>query len=200
MGITERRVRQRNALRREILDAATEMFAEQGFERVSMRKLAERVEYSPTAIYLHFRDKEALFHAVCEEAFGRLIRRLEKQRQKHADDPLGCLKAGLLEYIDFGLKHPDHYMVAFMNRSNVREQPFEGSAGEQAFSFLRRTVADGVAAGVFRPIDVELTSQVLWMSVHGLVSLLVAKEGFPFAPRRALEEELLATLVRGLVR
>ena len=200
MGITERRARERTSLRREILDAATEMFAEQGFEQVSMRKLAERVEYSPTAIYLHFRDKEALFHAVSDEAFGRLVRRLEKQRQRFDRDALGCLKAGLREYIEFGLKHPDHYIVAFMTRGQAGARPFKGSAGEEAFGYMRRAVSDCVEARLFRKIDVELTSQVLWMSVHGLVSLLVAKEGFPFAPKRALIDELIDTLVRGLLK
>lgn len=187
-------------MRREILDAATAMFAEHGFEQVSMRKLAERVEYSPTAIYLHFRDKEALFYAVSEETFGQLVRRLRKQRQRHEDDALGGLKAGLREYIEFGLKHPDHYMVAFMSRGHVGAHRFEGSVAEEAFGYLRRAVSDCVEGGLFRPIHVELTSQVLWMSIHGLVSLLVAKEGFPFAPKAALIDELIETLVRGLVK
>lgn len=176
------------------------MFAEHGFEQVSMRKLAERVEYSPTAIYLHFRDKDALFHAVSEETFAKLVRRLRKQRQQHEGDALGGLKAGLKEYIEFGLKHPDHYMVAFMSRGHEGAPRFEGSVAEEAFGYLRRAVGDAVEAGLFRRIDVERTAQVLWMSVHGLVSLLVAKAGFPFAPRAALIDELIETLVRGLVK
>lgn len=176
------------------------MFAEHGFEQVSMRKLAERVEYSPTAIYLHFRDKEALFHAVSEETFGQLVRRLRKRRQQYQQDPLEGLKAGLQEYIAFGLKHPDHYMVAFMSRGHVDAPRFEGSVAQEAFGYLRRAVSEGVEAGLFRPINPELTAQVLWMSVHGLVSLLVAKEGFPFAPKAALVDELVETLVRGLVK
>lgn len=199
MGIAERRARQRSSLRQDILDAATVMFAEQGFEQVSMRKLAERVEYSPTAIYLHFRDKEALFHAVSEAAFGRLVARLERQRRKFAGDPLGNLRAGLAEYIDFGLKHPDHYMVAFMSRART-QHPFAGSAGEEAFGYLRRAIAECVAAGLLRPLHVELAAQVLWMSVHGLVSLLVAKKEFPFAPRKVLVDELLETLLRGIAK
>ncbi|MFM7142200.1 MAG: helix-turn-helix domain-containing protein [Alphaproteobacteria bacterium] len=73
MGIAERRARQKSSLRDTILAAARQMFIEDGYEAVSMRKLAERIEYSPTAIYLHFADKDALFRTVCDETFARLV-------------------------------------------------------------------------------------------------------------------------------
>jgi AcrR family transcriptional regulator len=71
MGIRERRARQKSSLRRQILDAARQMFAEEGYERVSMRRLAARIEYSPTAIYLYFKDKDELFRAICDETSRR---------------------------------------------------------------------------------------------------------------------------------
>src|SRR5512139_3820069 len=99
MGTAERRARQKASLRGEILDAARRMFADEGYEAVSMRRLAERIEYSPTTIYLYFEDKAELFHAVCDETFGKLVRRLERQRRLHAGDPVDGLRAGLREYI-----------------------------------------------------------------------------------------------------
>ena len=79
------------SLRGEILDAARRMFAEEGNEQVSMRRLAERIEYSPTTIYLYFEDKDDLFRAVCDETFGKLVRRLERHRRQHEADPVaGC--------------------------------------------------------------------------------------------------------------
>lgn len=200
MGIAQRRERERNSLRQDIMDAATTMFAEEGFERVSMRKLADRVEYSPTAIYLHFRDKDALFQAVCEAAFKQLVVRLDKQRRKFAGDPLANLRAGLKAYIEFGLKHPDQYMVAFMSRAHGAQVPFEASAGAEAFGYLQRAVTECIEAKIFRSVHPELTAQVLWMSVHGLVSLLIAKAGFPFAPKAALIEAQLDLLLDGLAR
>lgn len=200
MGITERRARQKHSLRQEILDAARQMFAEEGFERVSMRRLAERIEYSPTAIYLHFEDKEDLFKAVSDETFGKLVQRLEKQRRQLAGDPLACLRAGLREYIEFGLRYPEHYMVTFMQRPRQESlEDFEASIGKEAFRYLSRAVADCVTAGLFRKIDIEVTSQVLWVSVHGLVSLLIVKKAFPFAPRAVLIDEQVDTLIRGLM-
>src|ERR1044071_2679340 len=72
MGVKERREREKTETREIILDAARELFITHGYEGVSMRKIAEKIEYSPTAIYVHFADKEALFHQLCQEDFGRL--------------------------------------------------------------------------------------------------------------------------------
>ena len=200
MGTAERRARKKASLRGEILDAARRMFADEGYEQVSMRRLAERIEYSPTTIYLYFEDKDDLFRAVCEETFSKLVRRLEKHRRQHEGDPVAWLRAGLREYIEFGLKHPEHYTVTFMRR--MREESaaqFDTSVGKDAFDILRQAVAACIAAGRFREMDPEVAAQVLWMSVHGLVALLVAKKGFPFAPRLVLIEEQLETIVRGML-
>ena len=105
MGSIERRERQKENLRREILDAAREMFIDEGYEAVSMRKIANRIEYSPTTIYLYFKDKSELFNQLCEETFAQLAQRLENLHRKHSD-PLDYLRAGLRCYIDFGLKNP----------------------------------------------------------------------------------------------
>ena len=77
---------------------------------------------------------------------------------------------------------------------------FEGSVGQEAFGYLHRGVADCVDAGLFRPLRMEITAQVLWVSVHGLVSLLIAKKGFPFATKAVLIDELVETLVGGLLK
>ncbi len=199
MGIAERRARHKTSLRRRILDAAREMFAREGYAAVSMRKLAQRIEYSPTAIYLHFEDKDDLFRAVCDETFVGLVKRLAKQRRDLGADPLACLEAGLHEYIVFGLKHPEHYIVTFLQPMRGDSPAgFAGSPGDKAFGYLRQAVADCVAAGVIRPTPVEETAQVLWMAIHGLVSLLVAKPGFPFADARALAARQVDLLIRGL--
>jgi len=201
MGIVERKARHQQSLRDEILEHARRLFVEEGYDGVSMRKLAERIEYSPTTIYLYFKDKEALFEAICDETFGRLVQRLEKQRRTHDGNPLAYLRAGLREYIDFGLKHPEHYMVTFMRRrADETPEDFAGSAGERAFDILRGAVRDCANAGLLRPVNPEVAAQVLWMGIHGLVSLLVAKTGFPFAPRAALIEEEVETLIRGMVK
>src|SRR5271168_4346283 len=75
MGVQERRAREKKELRDEILDAARDLFLREGYENVSMRKIAEKIEYSPTTIYLYFQDKSELLDCICEETFARLVRK-----------------------------------------------------------------------------------------------------------------------------
>src|SRR5579863_9246935 len=75
MGVQERRAREKKELRQEILDAARDLFVREGFENVSMRKIAEKIEYSATTIYLYFQDKAELLDCICEETLDRLVRK-----------------------------------------------------------------------------------------------------------------------------
>ena len=86
MGVLERRAREKSETRDKILDAARELFITHGYEGVSMRKVAEKIEYSPTAIYVHFADKEDLFHQLCQEDFARLAQVF--QNSAMSPDPL----------------------------------------------------------------------------------------------------------------
>ena len=198
MGTTDRRQRHRASLRREILDAASQLFVEEGYHRLTMRRLAERIEYSPTTIYLHFKDKHELLGAICEETFSRLEGKLERL-QKTAGTPLGRLRDGLRTYIEFGLAHPNQYLVTFMGPSpGLEEGAVEGSAGSRAFTSLRAAVSACEASGDLHPADVDTTAQALWAAVHGLTSLLITQRGFPFAARAALVDHTVDTMIAGL--
>lgn len=201
MTIKDRRTREKQALRRKILDAARELFVTEGYEQVTMRKIAQRIDYSPTTIYLYFEDKEDLLRAICDEAFGKLVRRLQKLKEWHPDDPVAALRTGLHEYAEFGLKNPEHYRLVFLQKTHTDPTAsFAGSAGEQAFEFLRQRVAGCVTAGLFAPVDVETTAQSLWAAVHGVVALFVVENPFPFVSREALVNQTIDTMIAGLRR
>ena len=198
MGSIERRERQKENLRREILDAAREMFIDEGYEAVSMRKIANRIEYSPTTIYLYFKDKSELFNQLCEETFAQLAQRLENLHRKHSD-PLDYLRAGLRCYIDFGLKNPNHYTITFiMSPKDSGEYSFENSNGARTFGSLRAAVAACVEAGKFREVDVDTAAQGFWAAIHGVTSLLIAHKDFPFVARKQLIDFTIETMIEGL--
>ena len=203
MGVHERRARQKDFLRQEILRAASELFVREGYENVSMRRIADRIEYSPTTIYLYFQDKAELLENVCSETFARLVKRLSRIEEQTAD-PLECLKRGLLTYIEFGLENPDHYRATFMmpipaGLHRDKKQPRGGSPpGMQAFSFLRRGVAGCIEKSKLPALDVELASQTLWAGIHGITSLLITHSGFPWAKRERLIQSMVNTLLAGL--
>ena len=146
MGVQERKAREKQELRQEILDAARELFVEQGYEAVSMRKIADRIEYSPTTIYLYFEDKAELFECLCGETFEKLIVELDKISPT---DPVEGFRAGLRRYIEFGTAHPAHYRITFMTPLKG-ECPGGGKhktdPGERAFECLRNSLAACVAA------------------------------------------------------
>lgn len=202
MGVTERRARQKKFLRQEILDAAGELFVRYGYENVSMRRIAEKIEYSPTTIYLHFKDKAELLDQVCHETFGRLANVLA-HIQDQPTGPLERLKRGLLAYIKFGLENPHQYRATFMiplpKEIAVLKHAKADSPGMQAFDFLRRSVSACVASGEFRKLDIELVSQTLWAGIHGVTSLLITHaEVFPWVGREKVIHSMVDTLVAGL--
>ena len=202
MGVKERKARQKKFLRQEILDAASELFVKDGYENVSMRRIAEKIEYSPTTIYLYFKDKSELLEQVCQETFARLSQVLTRL-QEQPGDPVERLKRGLIAYIKFGLENPHHYRATFMmpipEGFDAEKHAKADSAGMQAFDFLRRSVSDCISAGKFRKVDPELVSQTFWAGIHGVTSLLIIEcEGFPWVGVDQLIHSMVDTLVEGV--
>src|SRR6185503_3432618 len=94
----------REVLRRAILDAAREAFVQDGYEGVSMRKLAERVGCSHGNLYLHFKDKEALFDCLVEESFDQLAEGLHRiVESAKRDDPVELIRKLGRAYVEFGV-------------------------------------------------------------------------------------------------
>src|SRR5271165_506722 len=112
MGVKERRAREKSETRDKILDAARELFLSEGYEGVSMRRLAEKIEYSPTAIYVYFADKSQLFHELCREDFAHLQDVVTSSAMP--TDPIARLRQIGRNYVDFGLRYPNHYKFIFM--------------------------------------------------------------------------------------
>lgn len=192
-----RREQHKQELRRVILDAAREIFAREGYESFSMRKLAAKIEYSPGSIYLHFKNKEELFETLVEESFERLLQALNKIKNGHAeDDPAEALKKGLRAYVDFGLRNPNDYRFAFLLRRPVVKRPYRV---HPAFGAMRHMVGRCVEEKRFRAVDVETTSQALWAAVHGITSLLIQRPTFPWVGRKRVIEEVIDNAVDSLM-
>ena len=202
MGSKQRREREKEELRQEILDAARELFVQEGYENVSMRRIAEKIEYSPTTIYLYFDDKVSLLYAICEETFAKLAKRMETIA-KDADDPVRALKKGCRAYVDFGLKYPNHYKVTFINhpehprddKRHLKEQ----SMGMRAYGNLRAAVEACIKAKKFRETNVDAVTQMVWAGGHGVTSLLITMPGFPWVKKNELIDLMIDTLVDGLM-
>jgi AcrR family transcriptional regulator len=199
VGIAERREREKEGLRRRILDAARELFMRHGYERVTMRAIAEAIEYSPTAIYQHFADKDALVDALCSEDFSTLLGAISGEALPA--DPIARIRALGLAYAQFGLTHPNHYRFMFMTPIKPHEHDEQDDPGLQSYLMLREAVEQGIAQGRLRDVGVDTAAQVLWASIHGAVALLVAypPDCFPHAPAAPdLVEQVVDNGLRGL--
>ena len=206
MGVKERRAREKSETRDKILDAARELFINEGYEAVSMRKLAEKIEYSPTAIYLHFADKEELFHELCHEDFARLAEVFQSSAMPL--DPVERLRFIGQTYVDFGTRYPNHYKLMFMTTHppaelNDEDCEIKGNPEVDAYAFLKLSVQQAIDAGKFRAGlgDAELVSQTMWAAVHGVISLNIAKSHDNWVDWRSLEERanlMLDTVLHGL--
>jgi AcrR family transcriptional regulator len=215
MGTKERREREKENLRQEILDAARQLFLRNGYENVSMRQIAKKIEYSPTTIYLYFKNKSELFHSLCEETFAKLDKELEgivkidrdpasrpRKGMKASIDPVLCLRKGAEAYIRFGLRYPHHYRLLFLTAHPQEEHPefqFKGSAGEKSFRYLLEIISLGIEQGKFRKSDPMLLAQASWAVMHGITSLLINQMDFPWVDKEALIQGVVETLVRGVV-
>lgn len=206
MGIKERREREKAELRDKILVAARELFVEEGFDAVTMRKIAERIEYSPTALYLHFETKDEILRVLCDEDFRALAGHFAGIAA--LPDPIERLRAAGHAYVQFGLQFPNHYRLMFMTphpRQEAEESAIaKGDPDQDSYAFLKGILAECVELGLFRPElqDVELLAQVVWAAVHGVVSIEIAKcnddwvDWRPFAVRA---DFLLDALLNGLL-
>ena len=195
MGTPERRSRAKTELRRKILDAAITLFIEEGYENVSMRKLADRIEYAPSTIYLHFRDKVDLVASICAEAFSELDRRLDAIIGKGLP-PLVTLRQCLREYIQFGLDHPAYYTFVFCTPPAVKDFDAIRVCAVGSFQRLRTGVQSCMDHGDMPVGDVESISQTTWLFIHGVTAGLVVDCGFPFIERERLINEALDRVLR----
>jgi AcrR family transcriptional regulator len=208
MGVKERREREKLETREKILDAARELFMAEGYDGVSMRKIASRIEYTPTAIYDYFKDKDELFLEICHEDFRRLAHSLIGLAQ--VADPVERLRKIGPAYIEFGYKHPNHYRTMFMTpHPPILEEEAalagKGNPEEDAYEFLRATVEEAMKAGAFRKElkDPDLVSQTLWAGVHGVISLQIAKCDDAWVPWRPLKkrvELMIESQLHGLLK
>jgi AcrR family transcriptional regulator len=200
MGTRERQEREREIVRRAIVDAARELFVAEGYGKVSMRKIAERIEYSPAAIYSYFPSKDDIFYALAEEGFRLLCDGLPKDREEPAD-PLTFLRRALHGLYRFSQAHPEYYALMFLDRA----VPTLKGAGDRIPLFaemvkhmqnaMRRCIDEGVFPGATNPVAVF---EVLKTAVHGAATATVCGRLRPGVKGDALAHDIIEITIAGL--
>jgi AcrR family transcriptional regulator len=172
MGVTERKERHKEDLRKEILTAAKELFTEKGFEATSIRAIAEKIEYSPATIYLYYKDKNEIVHSLHREGFKLLVSHFEVLN--HISHPFERLKGMGRAYLQFATQNPDIYQLLFIMKEPLKHVANcfeEWDEGDRAFDILLKTVGECQAAGYFSGLDKTFLSFSIWSTMHGLCTL-----------------------------
>ena len=212
MGTKERRERERDQMRTRILDAARELFAMQGYDAVSMRKIAEAIEYSPTAIYAHFKDKAELMRELCDEDFGRMAE--GNRRVFEIDDPVERIRQLGYHYIRFAVSHPNHFRLMFMTKPSCEiemteeemKQAGHGDPNQDGYALLRLCVRQAMEQKRLRDelSDVDVVTQLLWSGVHGVAALHICRsedeKWCPWLGAEKLSREMIDLIFRGVLK
>jgi AcrR family transcriptional regulator len=199
MGTKERHQRERDRLSDAILAAARELFVAEGYRNVSMRKIADRIEYSPAAIYSYFPSKDDIFFALAEEGFMKMAVHIGGAVEP-ATDPLERLRRGLWAFYEFSKSDPEYFELMFLDRSVPSiSQDF------QRFDFFQATTARAEAdiqacvnAGLFsKTLNPPAALHVLWVGMLGAATIRLAQRLAPGEDADALAHDVIASLLAG---
>lgn len=176
MGVKERKERDRQEMRDQILKSAHQLFLDKGFDEVSIRNIAEAIEYSPATIYLYFKDKNEIVHALHQDGFKLLNQHFQPLAK--FEQPFERLIEIGKAYIKFATQNPGVYELLFM-RSEPMEHVSdsldeEWREGDRAFDFFLQTVIQCQAHGYFKGLHPHSFSMVMWSFIHGLCSLRIS--------------------------
>ncbi len=172
--VTTRREREREQMRQLITDAARRLFVTEGYDQVTVRRIAEAIEYTPGAIYSYFEDKDAILHALHRQGFEDLMREMVAATQAVAargGSPLDQVQALGEAYLAFAVANPEMYDLMFVAQAPVRADPAQWPEGGRAFDVVRALVRTALDGGWIRPGDPEAIAFMLWSACHGMVTL-----------------------------
>ena len=203
MGIKERQERDREAVRRAILDAARDLFVTEGYQNVSIRKIAERIEYSPAAIYGYFPSKDDIFFALAEEGFRLLGHPGDARRPERTDalEPLDCVREMFWHIYEFSREHPEYFALMFVDRHVPRI-----SREYERFAFVRDMKRDVIAhiqacvdaQALPATVDASVACRMLTMAALGVGAMRLTDRLGPPEQADDLARDVLNALLAGL--
>lgn len=199
MPTTARERRHANTSRL-ILDAARRIVHQQGLQALSMRLIAEQIDYSPAGLYEYFDSKEAIIQALCLEGHQRL--RDHMRRALTGGSPREELLAIGLAYIEFATSEPDYFLLMF-STSPAEADLQQFISEDSSYPILLQVIQQGVAAGDFhtRPsYGVQEIAYSAWALVHGIAMLRITYLGSFNLDFESIDRETLGTFGRGLSR
>jgi AcrR family transcriptional regulator len=187
--------------RAEILEAAERIFVAEGYEGATIRKIADEVGVSSTALYMHFRDKDEILQEICLGAM-KVMLEANSDIAARPVDSVTRVRLMLEAYIRMGLEHPNAYRLVFCVAQRAAlggKESATAEIGSQVYARYSGVVREIAAEGRLRAGDADSASQALWAACHGLVAMMINRPNFEWAPAEALASLMLEGLLYGLV-
>jgi len=170
MGIKERRLREKEEVRSTILTAGWRLVKEEGWESLSIRKIADAIEYSIPVIYDHFENKEAILEEFGKEGFKVLTKKLKKAKEKH-QRPADQLKAIAEAYWDFAMKNTEHYQLMYGVGMACCEGEHCMSEQTESRELIAEPISELISKGKHPQANPCLKYHTFWSIMHGLISI-----------------------------
>jgi AcrR family transcriptional regulator len=185
MGVAERKKKEKKEMRALILDTAMRLFLEKGYEKVTIRGIAEEIEYSPATIYLYFKDKNDMLFDLHTEGFERFYR--HQQTILTIKDPWKRLRQHARVYMSFALENPEFYDLMFIMRGPAEKikADREWDAGMRSYDFLRENIRECMDAGYMPKTDLDVAAFAIWSFTHGMAALII-RQRCSMIPKEAL--------------
>ncbi|MBT9472169.1 MAG: TetR/AcrR family transcriptional regulator [Pseudomonadota bacterium] len=188
--------------RAEILEAAERIFVAEGYDGATIRKIADEVGVSSTALYMHFPDKSCILLEICQGTIRQLLER-NAEMASMPMDAANRVKLMLESYMRWGLDHPNAYELVFSNVRHItavmQDEMTTADLGAQCYEIFSDVVREIAAQGRLRTGSADSAAQALWAPCHGVVALMVNRPNFGWAPTEELIEVTLDGLMYGLV-
>ena len=199
MGIVERKIRHKEETRASILEAAWQIVLTEGWQYLSIRKIADAIEYSVPVIYNHFENKDSILLEFTQEGFEKLSDVLILARDQHIH-PVDQLKAIGNAYWDFAFDHKEYYQLMFGLGIPACETVKQISEMKSMTTILIGSIKDVISSGNNPEVDFFLKFHTYWSILHGLVSIQMIEKGSkPDAVKKLILDDALTGFIKSLL-
>ncbi|WP_027624545.1 TetR/AcrR family transcriptional regulator [Clostridium lundense] len=202
MGITKRRQQEKEIIKKKIIDAAREILVKEGYENLSIRKIANKIEYSPGIIYHYFKDKAEIVTFIVEEGYGNILKTISSI-PVDSENPDKTMENTLRAYIELMLEIPEQFRAILMNdiegiqdKVNILEQGIREK--RKSIGELCKLIEMGIEKHKFRKMDIELTAQIILTSTQGLISRLILEKNISAQQKERLINHNIEIIIKGL--
>ncbi len=200
----ERQIKKQEEVKKKILDAAKEIITENGFEGLSIRKITNKLNYSPGIIYHYFKDKNEIIETLVVEGYQRILAS-QKIDENNVNDPKSEIRKKISAYIDAVLKYPEEYKAFMMshdpkilNKTRILQRGI--SKKSKTIGALTKNIQRGIDCNLFKEYDAELTAQILWAGAYGLIIRLITEKDITDEQKNRLISHHFKILFKGIIK